>query len=71
MFSLFRNEHAAGENEEDANPAYHRNLFVEKYHSRKHAHDVSETDHRVSHAEREVLDDVHPKDRGGSVAYTT
>ena len=31
-------------------------------HRRKHSHHITQTDHRIRHAEREVLDDIHPKD---------
>ena len=28
----------------------------------KHAHHIAQTDHRIGHAERKVLDDIHPQD---------
>ena len=40
-FILFRDEYAAGEDEEDTYPAYHRNLFVKMLSTRKRIHHIN------------------------------
>ena len=37
----------------------------------KHTHHVTQAHHRIGHAERKVLDDIHPQDGTCSVAEAT
>lgn len=44
---------------------------MEKDNRRKHPDDIAETDHRIRHAKGEMLDDVHPQDRGEAITEAT
>jgi hypothetical protein len=46
-------------------------VLVKEYDSSKHSHDIAEAYHGVGHAEREMLDNIHPEDTTGSIAQTT
>jgi hypothetical protein len=44
---------------------------MKKDHSCKHPHNITQTHHRICHAEWKMFDDVHPQDRAGTIAETT
>lgn len=43
---------------------------MENEYGREHSEHVAQADHRISHAERESLEDVHPQNRATCVAKT-
>ena len=62
---------AAGHDEGNSSPTSKRYRLVEKDDGSQHAENISKREHGVRHGEREIFDNIHPKNSTGTITNAT